>query len=62
VDVGRIIGSFHFSTVPVKTLGLISPVSEEANFFLGGTGIGQCNVMYRMHVALQSGCSIPAAK
>jgi len=43
------------------TWGLISPVREGANF-LFGEGIGQHNVMYRMHVALQCGCRIPVAE
>ena len=29
LDVGRIIGNFYFSVVPMGTLGLISPVREE---------------------------------
>ena len=33
LDVGRIIGNFHFSIVPMGTLGLISPVREG----IGGT-------------------------
>jgi len=32
LDIGRIIGNFHFSFVPVGTLGLISPVREVAHF------------------------------
>jgi len=35
LDVGRITGNFHFSIVPVRTLGLISPVREGAIFLEG---------------------------
>jgi len=42
---------------------LISPVREEyIASFRGGRGIGQCNIMYRTHVALRCGCSIPMAE
>jgi len=40
---------------------LISPVMEGANFS-GGERIGQCNITYEMHVALERECSIPAAE
>jgi len=38
LDIGRIIGNFHFSIVPVGTLELMSPVREGANFFFFGGG------------------------
>jgi len=37
LDIGRI-GNFHFSVVPMKTLGLTSPVRKGKYLFLGGRG------------------------
>jgi len=51
--VGRIVGNFQFSIVPLGTLGLICPVREGANFFFW---------MYMTHVAFPCGCSIPVAE
>ena len=47
MDVGRIIGNFHFSIVPMELWALTYPVREGANYFFGGGKIGQlaqCNV------------------
>jgi len=47
LNIGRIIGNFHFSIVPQELWELISPTRERANFFFLGGGIGQlaqCNV------------------
>ena len=38
LDVGRIIGNFHFYIALVGTLGLICPVLEGANFFVFSGG------------------------
>jgi len=58
LDVGRIIGNFHFPLLPWELSGLMSPAVREGANFLWGRGIGQHSVTYRTHVALPCGCSI----
>jgi len=59
LNVCRIIGNFHFSTVPVGTLGLISLVRKGQISF---GGVGQRSVTYKTHAALPRGYSVPVAE
>ena len=63
LDVGRIVGNFHFFIVPMGTYEVNISNWRWANFFVFWVGveeIGQRNVTYRTYVTLQCGCSVPA--
>jgi len=62
-DVGRIIGNFHFSVVPIGTYGVnISSLDGQISFVFFGREIRHSNITYSTHVALRCACSIPVAE
>ena len=64
LDIDGITGSFHFSIVSMGTLEVYISSQGRGNFFSFG-GMGQRSVStltYRMHVALQCGCTVLVAE
>jgi len=63
LDVGRTYRQFSFSIVPMGTLGINISSYERGKSFPSEKGREnrQRNVTYKMHVALQCGCSVATA-